>query len=169
LAENFASAKRTDENGDLPIHLLLKCGERVDQVVVKTLLTCFSSAAARTDMNGDLPLSLAIKNRCKPSVINTILMQYPNAASTLNSSGETPLHLAFEHGCDDRTILGLLNHAPEFATLVDKKSGLLPIQVRPNMNTRTLLFIISSSVICPLNWKKRFEHSFCLITIPGIT
>jgi len=129
LAENFASAKRTDENGDLPIHLLLKCGERVDQVVVKTLLTCFSSASARTDMNGDLPLSLAIKNRCKPSVINTILMQYPNAASTLNSFGQSPLHLAFEHGCDDRTILGLLNHAPEFATLVDKKSGLLPIQV----------------------------------------
>ncbi len=129
LAENFASAKRTDENGDLPIHLLLKCGERVDQVVVKTLLTCFSSAAARTDMNGDLPLSLAIKNRCKPGVINTILLQYPNAASTLNSNGESPLHLAFEHGCDDRTILGLLNHAPEFATLVDKKTGLLPIQV----------------------------------------
>ena len=129
LAENFASAKRSDENGDLPLHLLLRCGEPVDQVVVKTLLTCFSAAASRTDMNGDLPLSIAIKNRCKPAVINSILMQYPNAASTLNSEGQTPLHLAFENGADDRTILGLLNHAPEFATLVDKKTGLLPIQV----------------------------------------
>jgi serine/threonine protein kinase/ankyrin repeat protein len=129
LAENFASAKRADENGDLPLHLLLRCGEVVDQVVVKTLLTCFSSAASRTDMNGDLPLSIALKNRCKPTVVNSILMQYPNAASTLNSEGQSPLHLAFEFGADDRTLLGLLNHAPEFATLVDKKSGLLPIQV----------------------------------------
>lgn len=129
LAENFASAKRADENGDLPLHLLLRCGEVVDQVVVKTLLTCFSSAASRTDMNGDLPLSIAIKNRCKPTVVNNIMMQYPSAASTLNSEGQSPLHLAFEFGADDRTILGLLNHAPEFATLVDKKSGLLPIQV----------------------------------------
>ena len=129
LAENFASAKRADENGDLPLHLLLRCGEVVDQVVVKTLLTCFSAAASRTDMNGDLPLSIAIKNRCKPTVVNSIMMQYPSAASTLNSEGQSPLHLAFEFGADDRTILGLLNHAPEFATLVDKESGLLPIQV----------------------------------------
>mmetsp|Transcript_2860 Transcript_2860/g.5360 ORF Transcript_2860/g.5360 Transcript_2860/m.5360 type:complete len:2050 (+) Transcript_2860:305-6454(+) len=129
LAENFASAKRADENGDLPLHLLLKCGEKVDPVVVKTLLTCFAGAASRTDMNGDLPLCIAIKNRCKPTVINHILMQYPNAASTLNGDGQSPLHLAFEYDADDRTILGLLNHAPEFATLVDKKTGLMPIQV----------------------------------------
>jgi ankyrin repeat protein len=129
LAENFASAKRADENGDLPIHLLLKCGEVVDPVVVKTLLTCFASAASRTDMNGDLPLCIGIKNRCKPAVINSILMQYPNAASTLNGEGQSPLHLAFETDADDRTILGLLNHAPEFATLQDKKTGLRPIQV----------------------------------------
>jgi len=129
LAENFASAKRADENGDLPLHLLLRCGEVVDQVVVKTLLTCFSSAASRTDMNGDLPLSIALKNRCKPTVVNSILMQYPNAASSLNSDGQSPLHLAFEFGADDRTILGLLNHAPEFANLVDKQTGLMPIQV----------------------------------------
>ncbi|KAL3931045.1 MAG: hypothetical protein SGBAC_011490, partial [Bacillariaceae sp.] len=56
LAENFASAKRTDENGDLPLHLLLRCGEVVDPVVVKTLLTCFAGAVSRTDMHGDLPL-----------------------------------------------------------------------------------------------------------------
>ena len=129
LAENFASAKRADENGDLPIHLLLKCGEVVDPVVVKTLLTCFAAAASRTDMNGDLPLCIAIKNRCQPTVINNILMQYPNAASTLNGEGQSPLHLAFENDADDRTILGLLNHAPEFATLQDKKTGLRPIHV----------------------------------------
>eukprot|EP00547_Thalassionema_nitzschioides_P000618 CAMPEP_0194212660 /NCGR_PEP_ID=MMETSP0156-20130528/12686_1 /TAXON_ID=33649 /ORGANISM="Thalassionema nitzschioides, Strain L26-B" /LENGTH=2037 /DNA_ID=CAMNT_0038940531 /DNA_START=168 /DNA_END=6281 /DNA_ORIENTATION=+ len=129
LAENFASAKRTDENGDLPIHLLLRCGEVVDQVVIKTLLTCFSSAVSRTDMNGDLPLSIAIKYQCRSAVINTILMQFPEAAGVLNGEGHSPLFLAFKHNADDRTIMGLLNHAPELATAVDRKTGLLPIQV----------------------------------------
>jgi ankyrin repeat protein len=113
LAENFASAKRTDENGDLPIHLLLRCGEVVDQVVIKTLLTCFSAAVSRTDMYGDLPLHIAIKHQCRSAVINTILMQFPEAAGVLNGEGHSPLFLAFKHNADDRTIMGLLNHAPE--------------------------------------------------------
>jgi hypothetical protein len=129
LAENFASAKRADENGDLPLHLLLRCGEVVDQVVVKTLLTCFSSAASRTDMNGDLPLAIAIKHQCRSAVINTVLMQFPDGAGVLNGDGHSPLFLAFKHNADDRTIMGLLNHAPELATAVDRKTGLLPIQV----------------------------------------
>jgi ankyrin repeat protein len=129
LAENFASAKRTDENGDLPLHLLLRCGEVVDPVVVKTLLTCFSGALSRTDMNGDLPLSIAIKYQCRSTVINAVLMQYPEAAGALNGDSHSPLFLAFKHNADDRTIMGLLNHAPELATQVDRKTGLLPIQV----------------------------------------
>jgi serine/threonine protein kinase len=129
LAENFASAKRTDENGDLPLHLLLRCGEVVDPVVVKTLLTCFAGATTRTDMNGDLPLAIAIKFQCSSTVTNAVLMQYPDAAGILNGEGHSPLHLAFKHNADDRTIMGLLNHAPELATQVDKKTGLLPIQV----------------------------------------
>jgi ankyrin repeat protein len=128
LAENFASAKRTDENGDLPLHLLLRCGEVVDPVVVKTLLTCFSGAASRTDMHGDLPLATAIKYQCSSTVTNAILMQYAEAAGVLNGEGHSALHLAFKHNADDRTIMGLLNHAPELATQVDKKTGMLPIQ-----------------------------------------
>jgi len=57
------------------------------------------------------------------------MMQYPAAATVLNSDGHSALHLAFECGADDRTILGLLNHAPDLAVLVDKTTGLLPIQV----------------------------------------
>jgi len=128
LAENFASAKRADENGDLPLHLLLRCGEVVDPVVVKTLLTCFAGALSRTDMNGDLPLAIAIKCQCRSAVINAILMQYSEAAGVLNGEGHSPLFLAFKHNADDRTIMGLLNHAPELATSVDRKTGLLPIQ-----------------------------------------
>lgn len=129
LAENFASAKRTDENGDLPLHLLLRCGEVVDPVVVKTLLTCFSGAVSRTDMHGDLPLAIAIKFQCSSTVTNAILMQFPDAAGVLNGEGHSPLHLSFKHNADDRTIMGLLNHAPELVTQVDKTTGLLPIQV----------------------------------------
>ena len=129
LAENFASAKRADENGDLPLHLLLRCGEVVDPVVVKTLLTCFSGALSRTDKNGDLPLSIAIKCQCRSAVVNALLMQYPDAAGVLNGEGHSPLFLAFQHNADDRTIMGLLNHAPDLATSVDRKTGLLPIQV----------------------------------------
>eukprot|EP00571_Detonula_confervacea_P013879 CAMPEP_0172301032 /NCGR_PEP_ID=MMETSP1058-20130122/3005_1 /TAXON_ID=83371 /ORGANISM="Detonula confervacea, Strain CCMP 353" /LENGTH=2063 /DNA_ID=CAMNT_0013011021 /DNA_START=194 /DNA_END=6385 /DNA_ORIENTATION=+ len=129
LAENFSSAKRADENGDLPIHLLLRNGEAVEQVTVKTVLTCFASAISRTDKNGDLPLSVAIKSACNPSVVNYLMVQYPEACKLRDGSGHSNLHLAFEHGSDDRTMLGLLNHAPELATLVDKETGMLPIQV----------------------------------------
>lgn len=129
LAENFASAKRTDENGDLPLHLLLRCGEVVDPVVVKTLLTCFAGALSRTDMHGDLPLHTSIKYQCSSAVTNAILMQYPESAGIFNGEGHSALHLAFKHNADDRTIMGLLNHAPELATQVDKKTGMLPIQV----------------------------------------
>lgn len=129
LAENFASAKRADENGDLPLHLLLRCGEVVDPVVVKTLLTCFSGAVSRTDMHGNLPLATSIKYQCSSAVTNAVLMQYPEAAGIFNGEGHSALHLAFKHHADDRTIMGLLNHAPELATQVDKQSGLLPIQV----------------------------------------
>ena len=129
LAENFASAKRTDENGDLPLHLLLRCGEAVDPVVVKTLLQCFTGSVSRTDMFGDLPLAIAIKCQCRSAVINAVLMQYPEGAGVLNGEGHSPLFLSFKHNADDRTIMGLLNHAPELATSVDRKTGLLPIQV----------------------------------------
>ncbi|KAL7535662.1 hypothetical protein ACHAXR_009073, partial [Thalassiosira sp. AJA248-18] len=129
LAENFSSAKRADENGDLPLHLLLRNGEVVEQVTVKTVLTCFASAISRTDKNGDLPLSVAIKSSCNPSVVNYLMVQYPAACKLRDGSGHSNLHLAFEHGSDDRTMLGLLNHAPELATLVDKVTGMLPIQV----------------------------------------
>ena len=75
LAENFASTKRCDKNGDLSLHLLLRCDEVVDEIVIKSLLTCISAAASRTDMNGYLPLSIALKNKCKPSVVLSLLTQ----------------------------------------------------------------------------------------------
>ena len=101
----------------------------MEQVTVKTVLTCFTSAISRTDKNGDLPLSVATKSACNPSVVNYLMVQYPKACKLRDGRGHSNLHLAFEHGSDDRTMPGLLNHAPELATLVDKETGMLPIQV----------------------------------------
>jgi hypothetical protein len=101
----------------------------VDPLVVETLLTCFSGDLSRADMHGDLPLAISIKFHCRSAVINALLMKYPDAAGVLNAEGHSPLFLAFKHNADDRTIMGLLNHAPELATAVDRKTGLLPIQV----------------------------------------
>lgn len=64
LAENFASAKCYDKHGDLRLHIILKCGEMVNQTVVKTLITCFAVVASPTDINGNLPLTITVKNRC---------------------------------------------------------------------------------------------------------
>jgi ankyrin repeat protein len=128
LAENFSSAKRADENGDLPIHLLLRNGEIVDQVTVKTLLTCFASAISRTDKNGDLPLSIAIKSACNSNVLNYLLVQYPEACKLRDGDGHSNLHLAFEHSADDRVILGILNHAPEVRFVFVVKRNLFASQ-----------------------------------------
>jgi ankyrin repeat protein len=130
LAENFASGKRTDENGDLPLHLILRGGgDEVDQVSVKTLLTCFSAAVSRTDMNGDLPLAIALKHECSPLVLNYLLVQYPNAATALDGEGHSPLYLALANDAEDRVVLSLLNHAPYLAVAKDDPTGLLPLQV----------------------------------------
>ena len=142
LAENFSSAKRADENGDLPLHLLLRNGEVVEQVTVKTVLTCFASAISRTDKNGDLPLSIAIKSSCNPSVVNYLMVQYPEACKLRDGSGHTNLHLAFEHGADDRTMLGLLNHAPEVSMYECIISSVYSLQYRSISLSNIIFFLI---------------------------
>ena len=135
LAENFSSAKRTDENGDLPLHLLLRNGESVDQVTVKTVLTCFAAAASRTDKNGDMPLTLAIKSTCSQSVVNYLMLQYPEACKIKDANGRSNLHLAFEHGADDRVMLGLLNRAPEVRERTNERSSALSMCKQATNNT----------------------------------
>ena len=66
LAENFATAKRPDENGDLPLCLTLRCGD-CNHIVVKTMLTFSCTNMCSENLllvNGDShsPLSLALEN-----------------------------------------------------------------------------------------------------------
>ena len=118
LSSNFNSAKKSDANGDLPIHLLLRNGTNVLGAVVQALLDTYPTAATRADMYGDLPLSVALKHECKPEVVKVLLMHNPDAAKVQNGrDGHSPLFLAFQHHANDKTILGLMNHAPEVSLL----------------------------------------------------
>lgn len=118
LSNNFNSTKKSDANGDLPIHLLLRNGTHVSGAVVQALLDTYPTAATRADMYGDLPLSVALKHECQPEVVKTLLMHNPDAAKVQNGrDGHSPLFLAFQHHADDKTILGLMNHAPDVSLL----------------------------------------------------
>ena len=129
LAENFCSAKKTYENRDLPLHLLLRCGNKFDQVDMKNLLTCFALAVSIKDMHGYLPFALELNNKCKNTVIYILLIQYPEAAKALSVDVNHIIYLAFKQGAKDRTILVILNNAPKMSTTVEKHSSFLPIHL----------------------------------------
>lgn len=129
IAAAVSAIKLPDENGDLPLHLLLRCGEVADIAVVNALVTCFPGVLSRTDSYGNLPLAIAIKCQCTYPIIKGILTKYPEAARILNANHQSPLVLAFQNRADDRTILALLQEAPELATAIDDQTGLLPIQI----------------------------------------
>jgi len=74
-------------------------------------------------------LCIALKHSCKSNVVKQLIIEYPDATGILNAQGHSPLFLALEYGADDRTVLNLLNHAPELATVVDKTTNKLPINV----------------------------------------
>jgi len=155
LAENFAAAKKTDENGDLPLHLILRNGAEVEVVIIKTLLTCFSTAVSRVDVNEDLPLTIALKHGCKPGIFSLLLLQFPSAAQVLDKDEHSALFLALAHGADDRTILSLLNHAPEYATAVDRQTGLLPIQVATENEHSPLVVLNLLKLDMPIDLKEK--------------
>ena len=114
LSSNFNSAKKSDANGDLPVHLLLRNGDQVSGAVAQALLDIYPTAATRADMYGDLPLSVALKHKCKPEVVKVLLMHNPDAAKVQNGrDGHSPLFIAFQNHANDQTILGLMNHAPD--------------------------------------------------------
>eukprot|EP00804_Cyclotella_cryptica_P003662 CCRYP_016569-RA/>CCRYP_016569-RA protein AED:0.04 eAED:0.04 QI:431/1/1/1/1/1/9/1790/1334 len=130
LSSNFNSTKKSDANGDLPIHLLLRNGDQVSGAVAQALLDIYPTAATRADMYGDLPLSVALKHKCKPEVVKALLMHNPDAAQVQNGrDGHSPLFLAFQNNANEKTILGLMNHAPDLIVAVDKRTGMLPIQM----------------------------------------
>jgi len=129
-SNNFSLASRLDENGELPLHLLLRCGARVDVAAVKTLLTCYPNAIATRDkLAGDIPLHIALKHGCSVTVIGTLIAHFPGACVVMDGEGHSPLFLALSNSSNDATSLSLINHSPELVTLIDDDTGKLPIQI----------------------------------------
>ncbi|KAL9185574.1 hypothetical protein ACHAXT_003351 [Thalassiosira profunda] len=160
LSSNFNSTKKSDANGDLPIHLLLRNGKDVSGAVVQALLDTYPTAATRADMYGDLPLSVALKHECKPEVVKTLLMHNPDAAKVQNGrDGHSPLFLAFQHHADDKTILGLMNHAPDVSLIVavDKRTGMLPIEMATKQkHSKTIVYDLLKRDL-PIDMKEKTE------------
>ncbi len=158
LSHNFNSAKKSDANGDLPIHLLLRNGSRASGAVVQALLDIYPTAAMRADMFCDLPLSVALKNECKPEVVKSLLMHNPDAAKVINGrDGHSPLFLAFQHHADDKTILGLMNHAPDLITAKDKRTGMLPIEMATRQkHSKTIVYDLLKRDM-PVDMKEKAE------------
>ncbi len=158
LSHNFNSAKKSDANGDLPIHLLLRNGSRVSGAVVQALLDIYPTAAMRADMFCDLPLSVALKNECKPEVVKSLLMHNPDAAKVINGrDGHSPLYLAFQHHADDKTILGLMNHAPDLIIAKDKRTGMLPIEMATRQkHSKTIVYDLLKRDM-PIDMKEKTE------------
>jgi len=158
LSNNFNSTKKSDANGDLPIHLLLRNGAHVSGAVVQALLDTYPTAATRADMYGDLPLSVALKYECKPEVVKTLLMHNPDAAKVQNGrDGHSPLFLAFQHHADDKTILGLMNHAPDLIVATDKRTGMLPIEMATrNRHSKTIIYDLLKRDM-PIDTKEKAE------------
>jgi len=119
LMDNFVLAKRTDEKGDLPLHLLLRCGEVLDLVVLKKLLECFSDAVLFTDRNGDLPLAIATEYSCSEAVKNAIRMQFSNTLADLATLA-APAVRDTEH-IDDNHEDGVDDDDEDVRGLIDNK------------------------------------------------
>jgi ankyrin repeat protein len=116
--DHFSLASRTDENGELPLHLLLRCGADVDVVAVKTLLTCHLKAIGTRDQQGDIPLHIALKHNCKPAVIETLLSHFPGSSVVADGDGHSPLFLALNHSAEDETSVSLIKYAPEVSIVI---------------------------------------------------
>jgi ankyrin repeat protein len=112
----FSLASRVDEFGELPLHLLLRCGAEVDVVAVKSLLTCHLKAIGARDKSGDIPLHIALKHKCKPAVIESLLAHFPGSSVVLDGDSHSPLFLALSYAAEDETSVLLISYAPQVST-----------------------------------------------------
>jgi len=154
---HFSLASRTDENGELPLHLLLRCGEDVDVVAVKTLLTCHLKAIGTRDKSGDIPLHIALKNNCKPAVIDTLLSHFPGSSVVMDGEGHSPLFLALSHSAEDETSVSLIKYAPQMVTLMDDRTGKLPIEIATGNELSLFIVYRLLKQDMPIDLKERIQ------------
>ena len=129
LSKSATSAKAKDFKGNLPIHSLLKHGNSVKSDSITALISAYSSSPKKKNCAGDLPLIIGLKHGTKSDVIEHLFDSYPKAAEERSGDGRSPLAIAIENRFDDATILKILRQSPAFATDIDEKTGLLPIEI----------------------------------------
>lgn len=132
LSKSGASAKMKDFQGNLPIHSLLKHGNSVDIGGVKALFKAYSASLKKRNSDGDIPLIIALKYGVKSDIIEYLFQAHPEAAEEKSGDGRSPLVLAIENGCDDAAVLKMLEQSPAYATTIDEKTRLLPIEIATN-------------------------------------
>lgn len=134
LSKSASSAKMKDFRGNLPIHLLLKHGGLVESGSVKALVSAYSLSLKKKDPTGDIPLIIALKQGVKSNIIEYLFYCQPETAGEQSGDGRSPLTIAIENCIDETTILKILEQSPAFATTVDDKTGLLPIEIATNQH-----------------------------------
>ena len=90
-------------DGQLPLHLAVKCAAPAD--VVALLLRACPDAAARRNADGQLPLHVAEECGASASVVGALLDAHPAAAAQRNSFGKFPVHLLLRRSSAERFVL----------------------------------------------------------------
>lgn len=108
LLTAFPAASRcADRNGDLPLHLAIRC--RTPLPVLKRITAEYQPAMRARNTAGDLPLHVAVQQlhdqyRCPFDTIAWLVKHYPQACSSVDSAQELPLHVAVRTGATPATI-----------------------------------------------------------------
>jgi ankyrin repeat protein len=113
LALNKDVLKKTDTDGDLPIHIATKYQ---DLAHIEYLLSNYPESVSIANNKGELPIHFAMQNK-DMAVIDYFLRINPESTSKSNMKGEFPLHFAVQHhslALIDR----LLKMYPEAASMI---------------------------------------------------
>ena len=171
LSKSATSAKAKDFQGNLPIHLLLKHGNSVELGSITVLISAYSSSPKKKNSAGDLPLIIALKHGAKSDAIEYLFDFYPEAAEERSGDGRSPLIIAIENRFDDAVILKILKQSPAFATDIDEKTGLLPIEIATHQHFSPHLIhylLVEDLPIClndrgadpSSNYRSSYQHSW---------
>jgi ankyrin repeat protein len=115
LTQFPAASSSADCNGDLPLHLAVRC--RTALPVLERIAAEYTPAFRARNTASDLPLQVAVKqlgdqDRCPFETIAWLVKHYPEACGSVDGAQELPLHEAARTGAIPATIRLLIHHCP---------------------------------------------------------
>ena len=170
LDANCAATKHPDEDGDLPLHIVLKQRPfRRDAFAM--LLDCDASAAGVEDGEGNHALHIAVVAGAPIEAVRAIYNAHPLAAGTQSKkTGALPLHLCVGSPALPEIYLRevvefLLKVHPEGASMQDKWEGMLPlhyaVQSRAPRTVVLRLFTAYQDGCRVLDAHQRYPYQYC--------